>query len=303
VDNPVKIKIMKTPPVCDYEGSDYQDQFWKEGGRAYEDAAEALALKKLLPPSGRHLLELGAGAGRNTPRYKGFKQVTLLDYSTTQLEQAKAKLGEKPCYRYVAADVYQLPFAPGIFDAATMIRTLHHLSEPQLALDQVGKCLENNAIFILEFANKRNLKAILRYWLGKQKWDPFSREAVEFVKLNFDFHPASVREMLAHSGFLVERQICVSHLRSALVKKALPLGAMNALEAFMQSAFYWAALTPSIFLRTRVKKEKQTATEDAFFRCPACGHYPLPDTPPRLTCTKCGQVYRVKDGIYDFRLR
>ena len=53
-----------TPPVCDYEGSDYQDRFWEEGGRAYEDGAEVLALKRLLPKGGSHLLELGAGAGR-----------------------------------------------------------------------------------------------------------------------------------------------------------------------------------------------------------------------------------------------
>ena len=51
---------MTTPPVCNYEGSDYQTSFWEKGGRAYEDACEAIALKKLLPASGAHLLELGA---------------------------------------------------------------------------------------------------------------------------------------------------------------------------------------------------------------------------------------------------
>ena len=33
----------ETPPVCDYEGSDYQTSFWDEGGRAYEDKAEEIA--------------------------------------------------------------------------------------------------------------------------------------------------------------------------------------------------------------------------------------------------------------------
>ena len=191
-----KIGIMKTPPVCDYEGSDYQEKFWGAGGRAYEDAAEALALKKLLPKSGKHLLELGAGAGRNTLRYAGFERVTLLDYSTTQLAQAIEKLGEGPGYRYIAADIYRLPFAPSTFDAATMIRTLHHFAQPQLALEQVRGCLTGGACFILEFANKRNIKSVLRYAAGKQKWNPFSREAVEFVKLNFDLHPAAVKALL-----------------------------------------------------------------------------------------------------------
>ncbi|HSJ85706.1 MAG TPA: hypothetical protein VK909_00750, partial [Anaerolineales bacterium] len=74
----------KHPPVCNYEGSDYQSSFWDKGGREYEDRTEAIALKRLLPPKGRYLLEVGAGAGRNTPRYTGFERIILLDYSRTQ---------------------------------------------------------------------------------------------------------------------------------------------------------------------------------------------------------------------------
>ncbi len=67
------------PPICDYEGSDYQTSFWDKGGRQYEDQTEAIALRRLLPKSGRLLLELGAGAGRNTPRYRGFDRIVLLE--------------------------------------------------------------------------------------------------------------------------------------------------------------------------------------------------------------------------------
>jgi ubiquinone/menaquinone biosynthesis C-methylase UbiE len=97
--------MTNTPPVCNYEGSDYQTSFWDQGGREYEDRTEAIALKRLLPTSGRLLLELGAGAGRNTPRYLGFDRVVLLDYSRTQLEQAQQRLGVSDKYIYVAADV------------------------------------------------------------------------------------------------------------------------------------------------------------------------------------------------------
>ena len=111
---------MQTPPICNYEGSDYQTSFWERGGRQYEDAVEEVALRRLLPGGGEHLLELGAGAGRNTLRYTGFERVTLVDYSRTQLVQAQQRLGAGPNYRYVAADIYHLPFAAGSFDAATM---------------------------------------------------------------------------------------------------------------------------------------------------------------------------------------
>ena len=147
------------------------------------------------------LLELGAGAGRNTPRYQGFEQIVLLDYSRTQLQQARQRLGRSERYRYVAADIYRLPFAPGAFDAATMIRTLHHMVDAPRALDQVRQALRPGSVFILEFANKQNLKAIFRYLLRRQAWSPFSPEPVEFAPLNFDFHPASGARLAARLRF------------------------------------------------------------------------------------------------------
>jgi ubiquinone/menaquinone biosynthesis C-methylase UbiE len=127
------------------------------------------------------MLELGAGAGRNTPRYAGFERVVLLDYSRTQLEQAQSRLGRSDRYIYVAADIYRLPFVDGLFDAATMIRTLHHMADAPAALGQVRNVLQPDATFILEFANKLNLKAMLRYALRRQAWSPFTLEPVEFA--------------------------------------------------------------------------------------------------------------------------
>jgi ubiquinone/menaquinone biosynthesis C-methylase UbiE len=293
---------MKTPPIINYEGSDYQESFWEQGNRAYEDAAEELALKRLLPSGSGHLLELGAGAGRNTRRYKGFDRITLLDYSTTQLQRAIDRLGNDEKYRYVAADVYRLPFAPGVFSAATMIRTLHHLADPVIALEHINTCLFDSAVFILEFANKRNVKSVLRYLFKKQDWNPFDREQVEFVKLNFDFHPARVKQILKQTQFFVQKQISVSYLRAGFFKNSLSLSAMRTLEKMLQFSLSWAAYSPSIFLRTLVKNGVEPQTGDVIFRCPACGHFPIADTPPLLNCKQCGREYPVKNGIYDFRL-
>ena len=290
-----------TPPVCNYEGSDYQTSFWENGGRAYEDGCEAVALKRLLPHSGCHLLELGAGAGRNTPRYSGYGRVTLLDYSKTQLEEAHQRLGNNPNYRYVAADIYRLPFVDGLFDGATMIRTLHHMAEPQLALAQVRRVLEPGAAFILEYANKRNLKSMLRHLLGRQDWSPYTREAVEYIPLNFDFHPAAVREWLGSAGFSIERMLTVSHLRVGILKKILPARLLVAIDSVLQLSGGLFQLTPSVFLRANAGSAGNKAAEGTFFACPACGA-PLEDTPPLIRCSACGQEYPVTDGIYDFRL-
>lgn len=294
---------METPPVCNYEGSDYQQSFWDQGGRAYEDAVEAVALRRLLPPSGRLMLELGAGAGRNTPRYRSFERVVLLDYSRTQLEQARQKLGDSPRYVYVAADVYRLPFAAGLFDAATMIRTLHHMADAPKALEQVRSVLQPGAAFILEYANKKNLKAVLRFALGRQEWNPFTLEPVEFAALNFDFHPAAVRGWLQDAGFSIERQLTVSHFRTGVFKKLLPLKLLVGMDSLAQLTGDWWQYSPSVFAACRASTEGAKAAEGTFFRCPACGHSPLPDTPPEIVCPSCGQVYPADGRIYDFRLK
>jgi len=292
---------LETPPVCNYEGSDYQTSFWEYGGREYEDAAEAVALRRLLPPGGERMLELGAGAGRNSLRYSGFNQVVLVDYSRTQLEQASQRLGDNPRFRFVAADVYRLPFMPGLFDAATMIRTLHHLADARLALSQVRQVLQPKAVFVLEFANKKNLKAILRYALRRQSWNPFSPEPIEFAPLNFDFHPGTVRAWLQSTGFLIERQLTVSHFRVNILKRILPLRLLVAFDALAQHTGNLWQLTPSVFVRALAVGDTVPAQE-GFFRCPACEYGPLEDTPPQIHCPQCGRDYPVADGIYDFRL-
>ncbi len=289
------------PPICDYEGSDYQTSFWEQGGREYEDRVEQVALERLLPTSGKLLLELGAGAGRNTSRYRGFERVVLLDYSHTQLQQARERLGDSPRYTYVAADIYRLPFAPGLFDAATMIRTLHHMADAPLALRQVRRALQPGAIFILEFANKLNLKAILRYLARRQDWNPFTLEPVEFAELNFDFHPRAVRDWLAQSGFSIQRQLTVSHFRISLLKRLLPLKLLVKMDALAQWTGNWWQLTPSVFVKAQAVGETLHAAPGAFFRCPECGGEAFDEQVDALTCHACGRRWGVSGGIYDFR--
>ena len=288
------------PPVCNYEGSDYQTSFWDKGGRQYEDRTEAIALKRLLPQSGRLMLELGAGAGRNTPRYTGFERIVLLDYSRTQLEQAQQRFGISDKYIYVAADVYCLPFVDGLFDAATMIRVLHHMSDAPKALGQVKQVLGPGGTFILEFANKLNLKAILRYWIGKQNWSPFTLEPVEFVELNFDFHPKAIRNWLNELGFNIEKILTVSHFRTGFLKRVVPTSVL----VFFDSVFQWTGalfqLTPSVFVLCKGGRTSAAPVE-GFFKCPQCGSSKLLEKKEHLECSNCKNKWEFKDGIYDFR--
>lgn len=295
-DNPTS-----TPPVCDYEGSDYQQSFWDEGGRSYEDAAEAIALKRLLPSGGALMLELGAGAGRNTLRYQNFDRIVLLDYSHTQLEQARDRLGLTDRFIYVAADVYHLPFGDRLFDAATMIRTLHHMAEPEQALREVQRTLAPQSIFILEFANKRNLKSMVRYLLRRQSWSPYTREPIEFADLNFDFHPWAVRDYLHDLHFIIEKQRTVSHFRMGLLKRLVPVNLLSGLDGMLQWTGKFIQVSPSIFTRARLDIEAGTSVGGSFFQCPACLSA-LDESDSDLICSHCGRVWPYRDGIYDFRM-
>ncbi|HRK89463.1 MAG TPA: methyltransferase domain-containing protein [Anaerolineales bacterium] len=296
---------MTHPPVCNYEGSDYQQSFWEQGGREYEDRAEAIALKRMLPKAGSLMLELGAGAGRNTPRYAGFERIVVLDYSTTQLAQAQERLGRSEKYVYVAADVYRLPFRDRLFDSATMIRVLHHMADAPKALAQVRNILQPGGVFILEFANKLNIKAILRYLLGRQAWSPFTLEPVEFVELNFDFHPKAVRQWLGSLGFSVEKTLTVSHFRLGLLKRLIPAKILAALDGLFQPTGALWQFTPSVFVKAKVDGDQSTGEIPVnvlqFFKCPDCGEKNLVEKESHLFCPNCQAKWQARDGIYDFR--
>ena len=289
------------PKICDYEGSTYQADFWEIGGRAYEDAAEEIALHRLLPKSGNLLLEVGAGAGRNTPRYGGFERIVLLDYSVTQLQQAQARLGRSDRYVYVAGNVYDLPFVTGLFDAATMIRVIHHLERAPAALASIETTMASGGTFILEYANKLNLKSITRYLMRQQTWSPFSPDPVEFVELNFNFHPRTMRTWLSEAGFKLERQLTVSHFRVDLLKRLVPTRILAAADSLASLTGDLWQLAPSVFTLSRAPAKDTRVSEGAFFRCPACSGHSFGPGPDRRTCHTCGAEWPVLDGIHVFK--
>lgn len=188
-----------------------------------------------------------------------------------------------------------------------MIRTLHHMADAPKALRQVRNVLQPGANFILEYANKRNLKAILRYALRHQEWSPFTLEPVEFAKLNFDFHPKAVRGWLTDVGFAIEKTLTVSHFRLGLLKRLVPVSIL----AGMDSLFQWTGalwqVTPSVFVRCKAVGRDSipppVGQNDIlfYFKCPECGNAPLDEKKGYLACSSCKRKWAVREGIYDFR--
>jgi hypothetical protein len=130
------------------------------------------------------------------------------------LEQTRRRLGQDPRFLYVVGDATGCLFGPGL-RSATMIERCTIWST-RCGLRNIRGVLRAGKPLILEYPNKRNLKAIVRWLARRQSWSPFDRQAVEFARLNFDFHPAAVRSWLELAGFRVGRQLTVSHFRSSI---------------------------------------------------------------------------------------
>lgn len=289
------------PPVCDYEGSDYRARFWEGGGRDYEDRVERVALRRLMPPSGKTLIEVGAGFGRLADEYTGYDKVVLFDYSRTLLREAQAYLGDDPRFIYVAGNWYQMPFVAGLFETIVQIRTLHHAADAPAVFRQLSRIARPQASYVLEFASKHHLKSILRYWMKRQTWSPFTPEPEEFVELNFDFHPDWIREQLDESGFEPGRMLTVSHYRIGVLKSIVPVRMLVAMDSFAQLTGNWWQLTPSVFVQNRHVSTGETAKPGTFFACPTC-HAALDQPKDTLmVCSGCGQKWQFKEGLYDFK--
>lgn len=292
----------KTPPIINYDStgrSTYKTDFWEGKGREYEDRVERIAIKRLLHPwQGQRLLELGAGFGRLSDFYSGYDQVVVLDYARTQLEDARARLGDSK-YLYVAADIYRLPIAEAACDAATMIRVLHHFVDVPAALAQIRQALSPGAVFVLEYANKRNLKAMLRYAIGQQDWNPYSPDPIEFVKLNFDFHPRFIEQHLQALGFETQQKLAVSYFRLGLLKQTVPPAILASLDRALQGS--GLLYSPSVFTRNLVSGMRPVKLPAQVFKCPNCHSTDLQEQGEVVYCAGCENRYSKAGGIYDFR--
>ena len=286
------------PKICDYEGSNYRTEFWENKDRDYEDRVERVALRRLLPPGGRRLLEIGAGFGRLTNEYAAFDQVVLMDYSLSQLQYAQEYLGRSDRFIYVAADAYHLPFQAGVFDAATMIRVLHHMADVPAVLREIQRVLARDACFILEHANKRHLKSILRYALRRQRWNPFTLDPVEFVELNFDFHPNYVQQELNRAGFEIVSRLPVSFFRMPVLKNLLTTDVLVAADRLLQGSGW--LYSPSVFVQVTAREDTRRDLErEDIFLCPESGTALKRDG--ETLVSEAGTRWAIRDGIYDFK--
>ncbi len=291
-------------PICDYEGSTYRTDFWEGQGRQYEDRVERVALRRLLPPSGDWILDIGAGFGRLASMYDGYRRVILFDYSKSQLEYARRRLGDER-FVYVAGDLYRLPLASGLVDTAVMVRVLHHIADVPAAFVHIARVVRPGGDFVLEFANKRHLKNRVRHLLGRGP-DPNDPTPYEFAELHYDFHPDWVLLRLREAGFRDGRRLAVSHFRARPLKRVVPTAWLTAMDGALQQPLASLALAPSMFVRSNLPRPSDgapPAPQDParIFRCPTCGREPLGMDEDGVTCDACDAHWPRENGVFVFK--
>jgi ubiquinone/menaquinone biosynthesis C-methylase UbiE len=314
----------------DYENYDYQE-FWEDDKRYYEDRSERMALRKLLKAEdteGKLLIDIGCGFGRLFNEYSSFPRIVMVDYSINNLKNARMRVskflagarGRMPKVVFIAADAAKLPFRKGSADTIITVRVIHHLEYPGKYFDEVKRILKDNGLYLLEFANKRNLKNIFRFLLGRMKLSPFNPKPLQVGETIKNYHPKYILRQLAERKLDIEKIISTSNYRAGFLKRILGNRLLLLFERFYQALFPRIMLGPSIFLKARhmgakVQDFKKPAGKIevpsgtggiAYFMdillCPGCGNRDIDLKAEEIICKKCGRAYGHQKSIIDLRL-
>jgi ubiquinone/menaquinone biosynthesis C-methylase UbiE len=232
--------------LADYTGFDYKNSFWSTE-REYEDRCDRLALQKLLPSSGEKFADICGGYGRLASEYlPRFKQCVLFDYAQNLLDQANKEIGPK--LKTVQGSAYELPFTNNEFDCCIFVRASHHFDKFEKIISELARVTKAKGSLVIEIANKRHILQIIRFFLGRSKFNPFSLEPVSRNEKGFyNYHPAYVEGLLKQNNFKVKRVLAVSNFRHPLLKKIFGPQLLLSFENFWQNLGGLFKLSPSIY--------------------------------------------------------
>ena len=244
--------------VSDYNGYDYKKIFWEDADREYEDQADRMAIRKLLPKRMNKFADIGGGYGRLANEYlKRAHKVIIFDYSKTELKQAKDIYGDKIETR--AGDIYKLPFKDDELDGLMMVRVTHHLKHMDKALKELYRVLKPGGVAVIEVANKRTLPKIVRFVTRKSKVNPFDHTVANYKEISkdgfYNYHPKYVEDIFEKAGFKCERVLSVSNFRSGTLKRMFGTKNLVKMEDKAQKALAPIRFAPSIYYKLRKPEE------------------------------------------------
>jgi len=310
----------------DYENYDYQE-FWEDDKRYYEDRSERMALSRLLKgeeTEDKLIIDIGCGFGRLFDEYSGFSRIAMVDYSLNNLRNARMRVNKFlagagvriPKVIYIAADASRLPFRKGSADTILTVRVIHHLTDPGKYFDEVDRILKAGGLYLLEFANKRNLKNIIKFFLGRMKLSPFSAVPLQVGETIRNYHPKDIYCQLTDRKIDIEKIISVSNYRAGFLKRLFG-SRLLLLEGMYQALLPYITLGPSVFIKGRRHLQGKNETGAGttipsgdpalshfmdILICPGCGSQKFDPGKDEIICKDCGRTYQHQRSIIDLRL-
>lgn len=235
--------------LADYNGYDYKKIFWEDGKRDYEDLADRMAVRKLLPEAMDDFVDIAGGYGRLADEYLSrATHCTIFDYSKTELADAKKKYGDKIITKQ--GDIYDLPFKDASFDGLMMIRATHHFKDMDKVTEELYRILKPGGIAVIEIANKKTLPKMFRYWFKKSKINPFAKTQSWLPDLKmYNYHPKYLENIFKAKGFKILKVLSVSNFRSPRLKKIFGTKVLGGLEKIAQPTLAPIRFAPSIYYK------------------------------------------------------
>ncbi len=218
----------------------------------------------------------------------------------------------------VAGNLYNLPFKNEVIDAAMMVRVLHHIEKPEQVIDEISRILHNNSTFILEFANKFHIKAVIRAFLKLDMKFLVSREPYKIptsshaegtpkddpgIYYNFSF--PYTKTLLVSRQIFPRKTLSLSFFRIPTLKKIVDVHTLSTIERIFQKIFGLSKITPSvIIIGNKITKEDMPSEnikklEDVVC-CPKC-RGDLHFEGSNIACTKCKLHFSKVGSILDLR--
>jgi SAM-dependent methyltransferase len=235
---------------------DYR-QYWQ--GRDYENAAEEIAIRRLLGRERfKRAIDVGGGFGRLSKLLTEYADSVLLaEPSQQQLDKAAEFLADDPRVEGRRLQAASLGEANGSADLVLCVRVMHHIPQPESAFAEIARVLRPGGTFVLEFANSANALRRMRLAakgkrvpvepINLRSHLPQTDAEIPFVNHN----PRTVLAQLDRAGFTVEQRLSGSNLRSERIKHALPERMLLRIERATQPLLAPLWFGPSIWLKLR----------------------------------------------------
>ena len=241
-----------------YDTYDYP-AYWI--GREYEHESEVLAIRAFLQkiPKIKTILEVGAGFGRLVPAYAfRAKKIVLTEPSGKLLKICRLSYPEENfSFVQTTAENLSKKIRSKSVDLAICVRVVHHVEEIDELIENTCRVLKYKGYLILEFANKKHLKATLLEFLRGNFTFPIdifpsdkrSAKSIKKATLPFlNYHPDEIKRKLIECDFRVVETRSVSNIRSPFLKKLLSTETLISLEKTLQVPLSFLSFGPSIFV-------------------------------------------------------